>query len=75
MEKDMEICLAPSMTKGRLITIINRDKSTLVNIFTNNDMPMALPSKKLFGSKKPFSPILAIITPLEMIKKSLACRV
>ena len=75
IEKDIEICLAPNRIKGRLITIINRDKSTLVNIFTNNDMPMAPPSKKLFGSKKPFSPILAIITPLEMNKKSLACRV
>ena len=74
-EKDMEICLAPSMIKGRLTKIIKRDKSTLVIIFSNKDMPMAPPSKKLFGSKKPFSPILAIITPLQMNKKSLACRV
>lgn len=36
---------------------------------------MAPPSKKLFGSKKPFSPMLAMITPLQMNKKSLACRV
>jgi hypothetical protein len=74
-EKDMEICLAPNMMKGRLTKIIKSDKSTLVNIFSNKDMPIAPPSKKLFGSKKPFSPMLAMITPLEMNKKSLACRV
>ena len=71
----MEICLAPKIINGRLTKIIKRDKSTLVNIFSSKDMPIAPPSKKLFGSKKPFSPMLAMITPLQMNKKSLACRV
>ena len=68
MEKDIEICLAPKIITGRLTKIINNDKLILVVNFSSKDMPMAPPSKKLFGSKKPFSQMLAVITPLQMNK-------
>ncbi len=50
--------------KGRLMATIRMDRFVLVSISTSSDKPIAPPSRKLLGSKNPFNPILAMVTPI-----------
>ena len=71
----IEICLAPMMIKGKLISTIKTESSIPVMISVSSDKPIAPPSRKSFGNRNSFKPILAIVTPIQIKIKSLMCRV
>lgn len=67
-----EICLAPIKIKGRLIRTIKEDRSKLVKMCNNSEIPMAPPSRKSLGKRKLFNPIVAEAMPANMKNMSFA---
>jgi hypothetical protein len=68
--KPMENCLAPRSMNGIFTKTIKADKLTGVRSSNKRDIPMAPPSKKPFGRRKPFNPMLAMQIPMEIKRKS-----
>jgi len=62
----------PKIIKGTLTTIRNIESEKPVISARIREIPVAPPSIKAFGSKNPFKPIVAHITPNKMSPLSLS---
>ena len=60
----LPIVLEAKYIKGRFITISNKPSFKRVVCSNNSDIPVAPPSIKWFGNKKPFRPKPAENTPI-----------